>query len=146
MDAKDRESVGSIGLLLIRLFLGLGLAAHGYDKFFGEHGIAGFAGFLGTLGVPKPEMAAYVSATTELAGGILVALGLLTRPIALVVAFNMFVAAFTAHKGAYFLPKGMEYALNLGVVFLALFFTGPGRISLDYLIFGKKRERHRDDD
>jgi len=141
MNERQHESLASVGLLLIRLFLGLGLAAHGYGKFFGEHGIAGFTGFLKSLNVPSPEIAAYVSAGTELGGGILLAIGLLTRPIAVIVAFNMFVAAFTAHKGSYFItnnPPGMEYALNLGIVFLAFVFTGAGRISLDRAFFGKK--------
>ena len=144
MDAHQRKTLTYIGLLLIRVFLGLGLAAHGYDKYFGEHGIAGFAQFLGGLGVPSPQIAAYVSATTELVGGVLVALGLFARPIALIVAINMFVAAFTAHRGAYFLPNGMEYALNLAIVFLALAFTGPGRISLDYVLMAKRTRHHEE--
>ena len=148
MDARQRESLTSFGLLLIRVFLGLGLAAHGYGKFFGEHGIAGFAGALKSMKVPYPEIAAYVSAGTELLGGILIAIGLLTRLAAIPLAFNMFVAAFTAHWGSYFItnnPPGMEYALNLGIVFFALVFTGPGRVSLDYAMFAKRRDRRMDE-
>ncbi len=144
MDARQRDLFTSVGLLLIRLFLGLGLAAHGYDKFFGEHGVAGFAGFLKSLGVPNPEIAAYVSAGTELVCGALIAVGLLTRLAAIPLGFNMLVAAFTAHKASYFIfnsPPGKEYALNLGVVFLALAFTGAGRISIDRVINTKRRDR-----
>ena len=147
MHERQRESLASVGLFLIRLFLGLGLTVHGYGKFFGEHGIAGFAGFLKSLNIPSPEIAAYVSASTELGGGILVALGLLTRPVAAIVAINMFVAALTAHRGSYFItnnPPGMEYALNLGIVFLALVFTGAGRVSLDQMFFGERRYRELD--
>lgn len=143
MDAKQKKTMASVGLLLIRVFVGLGLAAHGYQKFFGEHGVAGFADFLAKLGVPSPQLAAYVSATTELAGGVLVALGLLTRPVAAIVAINMFVAAFTAHRGAYFLPNGMEYALNLAIVFLGLALTGPGRFSIDRNILANRSDRER---
>jgi putative oxidoreductase len=128
----------SVGLFLLRVFIGLGLTAHGYTKFFGEKGIAGFAGFLTSLGVPRPEIMAYVSAGTELVGGALIAIGLLTRVVAVPVAFNMFVAALTAHRASYFItntPPGMEYALNLGVIFLALVFTGAGRFSVDHAIF-----------
>lgn len=138
----QRDTMTSVGLLLPRLFVGLGLAAHGYTKFFGEHGIAGFAGFLKSMGVPSPETMAYVSAGTELVGGILVAIGLLTRVAAAPLAFNMFVAVITAHRTSYFItnnPPGMEYALNLGVVFLALVFTGPGKYSLDYGLFSRGR-------
>ncbi len=135
MGNKQRDTMTSIGLLLLRLFVGLGLAAHGYTKFFGEHGIAGFAGFLKSLGVPSPETMAYVSAGTELVGGVLVAIGLLTRLASVPLAFNMFVAVITVHRASYFItnnPPGMEYALNLGVVFLALVFTGPGIYSVDH--------------
>lgn len=131
----------SFGLLLIRVFLGLGLTAHGYSNFVGEKGISGFAGFLTTLNVPYPETAAYVSAGTELIGGVLLAFGFLTRFMALALAFNMFVAAATAHRTSYFItnsPPGMEYALNLGVVFFALVFTGPGRFSIDHGLFRRR--------
>ena len=142
MVSTRRFNLISVGLLLLRLFVGFGLAAHGFTKFFGEHGIAGFAGFLKSLGVPSPETMAYVSAGTELVGGVLVAIGLLTRLAAVPLAFNMFVAAFTAHRASYFItntPPGMEYALNLGVVFLALVFTGPGRYSLDQRLFSRDK-------
>lgn len=144
MDTRQREIVTSVGLLLIRVFLGLGLAAHGYTKFFGEPGVAGFAGFLKQLGVPNPEAAAYLSAGTELICGTLIALGLLTRLAAVPLAFNMFVAAFTAHKASYFItndPPGKEYALNLGIVFLALVFTGAGLFSLDAGLFRGRGKR-----
>ncbi len=139
LETKDR--VASAGLLLIRVFIGLGLAAHGWGKFFGEQGISGFAGFLEKLGVPSPQVAAYLSASTELVGGLLIAIGLLTRLVAVPLAFNMFVAVVTVHRSSYFLsndPPGMEYALNLGVIFLALVFTGAGRFSVDYALFRRK--------
>lgn len=140
MSNTVRDTMTSIALLLLRFFVGFGLAAHGYTKFFGEHGIAGFAGFLKSMNVPSPEVAAYMSATTELVGGILVGLGLLTRVAAVPLAFNMFVAALTAHRTSYFItntPPGMEYALNLGVVFLALVLIGPGKYSLDQCLFSR---------
>jgi len=142
MNNTRRDTMTSVGLLLLRLFVGFGLAAHGYTKFFGEHGIAGFAGFLKSLGVPSPETMAYVSAGTELVGGVLVAIGLLTRLASVPLAFNMFVAVFTVHRASYFItntPPGMEYALNLGIVFLALVFTGPGKYSVDQCLFCRNR-------
>lgn len=144
MGSKDRQTLNSLGLLLVRMFLGLGLAAHGFSKFFGESGIAGFAGFLKSLGVPSPNVMAYVSAGTELMGGVLVAIGLFTRPAAAIVAFNMFVAALTAHKSSYFItndPPGMEYALNLGVVFFALALTGGGRFAVDQSLASRARRQ-----
>ncbi len=137
---RRRDTMTSVALLLLRLFVGFGLAAHGFTKFFGEYGISGFAGFLKSMGVPAPQTMAYVSAGTELVGGVLVGIGLLTRLAAAPLAFNMFVAVLTAHRGSYFItntPPGMEYALNLGVVFLALVLTGPGKYSVDQRLFAR---------
>ncbi|MFN3484989.1 MAG: DoxX family protein [Planctomycetota bacterium] len=126
-----REALPSAGLLLVRLSVGLCLAAHGAQKFF-QFGISGFAGHLASMGFPAPGLLAFLSASAEFGGGLLVAAGLLTRPAALALTINMLVAAFAVHaKDGYFLPKGMEYALNLAAVFAALVLTGAGRFSLD---------------
>ena len=132
MKLLANEKAASAGLLILRMFLGLGLMAHGYQKFF-LFGISGFAGFLEKLGAPAPQLSAGLSASTELAGGLLVALGLFTRPAAAALAFNLFVASFLAHSG-YFItntPPGREYALNLAAAFVALALTGAGQFSLD---------------
>lgn len=132
MNPTTKDRAASAGLLVLRLFLGLGLMAHGYQKFF-LFGINGFAGFLGSLGAPAPVPAAWLSASTELVGGLLIALGLFTRLAAVPLAINMLVAALIAHSG-YFItntPPGREYALNLAAAFVALALTGAGRYSID---------------
>ncbi|HZE97601.1 MAG TPA: DoxX family protein [Planctomycetota bacterium] len=135
MNPLTKDKATSAGLLVLRLFLGLGLMAHGWQKFF-VFGVSGFAGLLEKLGAPAPYASAWLSAGTELAGGLLIALGLLTRLAAIPLAFNMAVAAFLAHSG-YFItntPPGREYALNLGAAFVALALTGAGRFSIDNLL------------
>jgi putative oxidoreductase len=137
MNGTNPTRTASAGLLILRLFLGLGIAAHGWTKFFGPHGLRDFAGHLASMGVPRPEWAAALSAGTELVGGALLAAGLLTRLAALPLAFNMIVAVLLVHRGSYFLsnqPPGMEYALNLAAAFAALALLGPGRFSLDHLL------------
>ncbi|HVR83602.1 MAG TPA: DoxX family protein [Planctomycetota bacterium] len=133
MSPFTKDQATSAGLLILRLFLGLGLGAHGYQKFF-LFGVSGFAGFLEKLGAPFPQISAWLSASTELAGGLLIALGLITRPAAVLLAINMAIAALLAHSG-YFItntPPGREYALNLAAAFVALALTGAGRFSLDH--------------
>ncbi|HEV3029761.1 MAG TPA: DoxX family protein [Planctomycetota bacterium] len=133
MSSLTKDKATSAGLLVLRLFLGLGLAAHGYQKVF-LFGINGFAGLLEKLGTPLPQASAWLSASTELAGGLLIALGLFTRPAAVSLAINMAVAAFLAHSG-YFItntPPGREYAVNLAAAFVALALTGAGQYSLDH--------------
>jgi len=132
MDPITKDKATSAGLLILRLFLGLGLVAHGYQKFF-IFGVSGFAGLLRQLGAPAPLASAWLSASTELVGGALIALGLFTRLAAIPLAVNMAVAAFLAHSG-YFItntPPGREYALNLAAAFAALALTGAGRFSID---------------
>jgi putative oxidoreductase len=129
--AKDTAS--SAGLLILRLFVGLGFVAHGYQKFF-VYGVSGFAGLLEKLGAPAPYASAWLSAGTELVGGLLIALGLFTRLAAVPLAINMLVASFLAHAG-YFItntPPGREYALNLAATFVALALTGAGQFSIDH--------------
>jgi putative oxidoreductase len=132
-DASD------VGLLILRLVLGLTLAAHGYNKFFGGGRIPGTAGWFESIGMKYGKFQAVVAATTEISAGLGLAAGLLTPiPAAGFVAL-MLVAAWTVHRhnGFFIVKEGWEYNLILAVTAVAIATTGPGRLSLDYLIFGK---------
>ncbi len=83
---------------------------------------------------------AWTAAITEFAGGLLVALGLLCRFGALGLAVAMGVAAFLVHRGAWDARSGgMEFPAILMCAALALVFTGPGRFSIDGMLFGRKK-------
>lgn len=141
-----------LALLLLRL-AGLGLAfAHGWGKVTalasgqGDRLIAAIE----ALGFPLPTFFAWAAALSELAGGLLVALGLATRVAAGFAAFTMTVAAFVRHRFHLQLPAALglldpseqelerwgnpELALVYLVVLLALVLVGPGRLSLDRLV------------
>ena len=101
--------------------------------------IDGFAGFLDSLGVPYPEANAWLAAGTEFGGGVLLVLGLLTRFSATGVAIAMGVAAFLVHRGSWDArSSGMELPAMLMCMAIALIFTGPGRFSVDALLFKSK--------
>ena len=125
-------------LLFLRIALGAIFVAHGSQKIF-VFGHAGVAGFLTTLGVPLPNISAYLLMAAEFGGGILLLLGLLTRIAALSILIAMLVALFEVHlsKG-FFLPEGFEYVFMLIFSSLALLIAGGGRFAIDPLIFGKK--------
>lgn len=90
------------------------------------------------MGIPYPELAALASGIAELGGGIALATGILTRPVALAVAFNMGVAVRKAHwKVGFYGQGGYELALLLGSAALSLALTGPGDISIDRLFSSK---------
>jgi putative oxidoreductase len=126
----------SVGLLILRLVVGLNLAAHGAQKlfgWFGGYGIAGTGQFLEQLGFRPGRLHAAQAAIAEVGGGLFLALGLLTPVAAAALVAVMFVAAVSVHlKGGFFLQGGgYEYTLVLGGAALALAFTGPGALSLD---------------
>lgn len=128
-----------IGLLVLRMVLGLTLAAHGAQKlfgWFGGPGLEGLAGWLGSIGFRAPRFNAALAALSETGGGLLLALGLLT-PVAAAAYFAvMAVAGISVHRKAGFFAQqgGYEYTLVLGLAALSLAFTGPGALSLDALL------------
>jgi putative oxidoreductase len=125
------------GLLLLRVVLGLTMAAHGYNKFFGKGGLKGTAGWFDSMGMKPGMFHARVAATTEMSAGIGLAVGLLTPiPAAGFVAL-MLVAAWTVHRpnGFFIVKEGWEYNLILAVTAVAVATIGPGKFSLDYALF-----------
>ncbi|MGA8547698.1 MAG: DoxX family protein [Mycobacterium sp.] len=127
-----------LGLLILRLVLGLTLAAHGYNKFFGGGRIPGTAGWFESIGMKYGKLQAVAAASTEISAGLGLAAGLLTPiPAAGFVAL-MFVAAWTVHRpnGFFIVKEGWEYNLVLALSAVAVATIGPGQYSLDWLIFG----------
>lgn len=115
------------GLLVLRLVFGLALAfAHGMHKLPpSERFITG----VGEMGFPAPVFFAWCASLAEAAGGLFLALGLLTRPAAFFVLFTMGVAFFLRHAGDPF--DKQELSLLYGTAALCLLLAGPGRFSLD---------------
>jgi putative oxidoreductase len=87
------------------------------------------------MGIPYPQAAAKTSGLTELAGGVALAAGIMTRPIALAVAFNMGIAVWKAHwKNGFYGQGGYEFPLLLGTSAMTLALTGPGAVSIDGIV------------
>ena len=125
---------------LIRVVCGLFLMPHGAQKlfgWFGGYGLAATGEFFATkLGLQPGFLVALLSGLVEFGGGALLVLGLLTRPAALGVVILMAVAVFAVHlpNGYFWTDLGYEYPLMWGLVALAIFFRGGGKLSLDRLI------------
>jgi putative oxidoreductase len=119
-----------LGLLFLRLS-GAAFATHGYQKIF-QGDMSKFAAEFGAKGFPVPSAFAWVTALTELLGGLLVAFGLYTRFGAAFAAVIMFVAAFLLHASEDFRTREME--LLYLVVMLAVACLGPGKWSLDGVV------------
>ena len=129
----------AIGLLLIRLVLGILMAAHGSQKlfsWFGGYGLTGTGTFFEQLGFRPGRLFAAAAGWTEVLGGVLVAVGL-GGPIgpALMVSV-MIVAVVSVHwgHGLFAATNGIEVPLLYAAGAAALAFTGWGRYSLDALL------------
>jgi putative oxidoreductase len=120
----------NIGLVILRIFVGLGMAfGHGINKLPVSEG---FIESVGKLGFPIPGLFAWSAGIVEFFGGILLALGLLTRPSSFFLVFTMAVAAFIRHADDPF--SGKEKALLYMMVFLFFLFTGSGKYALDRVL------------
>ncbi len=120
----------------MRLTLGAIMTVHGYHKVFG--GLSHFAHMVGGMGLPV--WLGYLSAFTELLGGLLILIGLFTRPAALAIFINLCVAIWKVHlhNGLMGSPDrpGFEFPLAAATLAFALIFFGAGAISLDHVLRG----------
>ena len=124
-----------LGLLILRLVGGLTLAiAHGFGK---VPPAQGFVEMIGRMGLPLPAEAAWAAALAETAAALLVVIGLLTRPGALILTIHFLVIVFWVHRADPFQDK--EPAVLFLMWAATLLFAGPGRISLDWIAAGRGR-------
>lgn len=124
-----------IGLLVLRVCVGIVFMAHGSQKvfgLFGGPGIKGVAQFLTSLGFAPATLWAYVLGCTELIGGILVILGLFTRGAAALLFVIMTIAIITVHlqKGFFAQNGGFEFPFIIAGVCIALVLMGSGKYAL----------------
>ncbi len=120
----------NLGLLILRLVVGLLFVGHGAQKLFGiwgGHGLKGTAGFFEAIGLKPGHVHATAAAVMEFGGGALLALGLVTPVASLALIAVMTAAIISVHfaKGLWVTNGGYEYNLVLASVALALAATGP---------------------
>jgi len=134
--SKDNKD---LGLLLLRIGIGIAFIAHGYPKLF-MGGAVGLTKGLAAAGIPGGLFAAYLAGIAEFFGGIALVLGLFFRPLMVVMAINMLVALiFHLNLGDPYVKY--SHALESGILFIALIIIGPGKFSIDEKLFGSARER-----
>jgi putative oxidoreductase len=136
--ASAAAPTASTAALVLRLAFGFLFAAHGAQKFF-EWTIPGTQAAFAQMGIAAADLVAPAVAILELAGGIALILGLLTRPLGALLALDMLGALFLVHApaGVFVADGGYELVLALAAGAAALALFGGGRFSLDQLIFGR---------
>ncbi len=124
------QRLQDLSWLVVRVVFGLGMAVfHGWPKLSNEGKMEGFAATVrDTVGLPFPTFFAWTAAITETVGGVLLAIGLVTRPAATMLAGTMVVALWRHRVDPF---AKMELALLYLAVMLVFVVAGGGRYALD---------------
>ncbi|MDN3015913.1 DoxX family protein [Paenibacillus sp. BSR1-1] len=130
----------NIGLLIIRLVIGLLFVGHGAQKlfgWFGGHGLKGTGGWFESIGMKPGVTMALIAGLAEFVGGILFALGLLTPVAGILIAGTMAMAIIKVHapNGLWITSNGYEFNLTLLAVAIGVALIGPGKYALDAFLF-----------
>ena len=130
----------NLGLLIIRLVVGVLFIGHGAQKlfgWFGGYGLKGTGGWFESIGMKPGVTMALFAGLAELIGGILFAVGFLTPLAALLIAGTMIMAIVKVHapNGLWATSNGYEYNLTLLAVAIGVALTGPGKYALDIIFF-----------
>lgn len=130
--------VKDVALFFARLTMAYGFYTPAMNKWSDIDAVAAWFG--NSLGIPFPTLNAYMAATTELLGVILLTLGLFTRLISLPLMVVMVVAIITVHLGNGFSAgdNGFEIPLYYFLFLLIFLANGAGKYSLDNVIFGEE--------
>lgn len=117
-----------------RVVFGLIFASHGWAKRFSGGGLDGTAGWFDSIGMKPGKLHANLASTTEMATGVLLALGLLTSFAAAGIVGVMVVAGWAVHRanGFFIVKNGWEYTFVVALIAVAIAGLGPGRWSIDH--------------
>ena len=129
----------NVGLLILRIVVGLLFAGHGAQKlfgWFGGRGMAGSTGMMERLGMSPAPVWAWINALAEFLGGLGLLFGLLTPLAAVGLLGSMIVAIVKVHwpKGVWNTNGGFEFPLTMATVAFVVGLTGPGFYSLDRIL------------
>jgi putative oxidoreductase len=138
----NQSRLTTVALTVLRVILGFLFAAHGWQK-FNEWTIAGTQASFAKMGVPAADIMAPAVAVLELAGGAALILGILTRVVAALLVLDMLGALFLVHApaGVFAANGGYELVLLLAAAAFTLALAGPGRLSVDRALFGRRTSR-----
>ena len=138
--SKTLNSDAGLSATVLRITLAVIFMAHGAQKlfaWFGGYGLEGTGQWMESIGLAPGYLMALMAGSAEFFGGLFLALGLLVRPSAIVLAFTMLVAIVTVHlqNGLFMSNNGYEFGLALLAASVSLAFSGAGKYALDNGIY-----------
>jgi putative oxidoreductase len=130
------QSISGLAYPFIRFVTGAMLVPHGWRKFVDSGTQKSVVELFHKLGLEPAGILYWLVGSLELFGGIMLAIGLFTRPVALAIAIEMLVISFDVYgpNGFFAGARGYEHTLLWGLVALAIAARGGGRQSADRLI------------
>ncbi|UJF20033.1 DoxX family protein [Vibrio sp. SS-MA-C1-2] len=136
---KIFSSNSTLAPLVLRIPVGITFMLHGSQKlfgWFGGYGLEATGQWMASIGLEPGYLMALLAGGVEFFGGIVLIIGLLTRPAAFGLAMTMLVAIVTTHlaNGFFMSNNGYEFALALLAASTSLIFSGAGKASIDQLI------------
>ena len=140
LSKKILQNFQSLSLLLARLAVAYGFLDPALRKWAD---IGAIAEWFGSIGIPFPILNAYMAATTELLGVVLLTIGLFTRIISIPLMVIMVVAIMTVHLVHGFAAGDNGFEIPLYYMLFLLIFAshGAGKFSLDYFLFEKDEKK-----
>jgi len=135
---SSNDVLFSISLLLLRGTIGIILFVVGAGKvlgWFNGMGMEQTIKMFSQIGISTPFT--YLSCYTEFIGGLLITIGIFTRPVAFIVMINMIVATYVALPGGFLAPNGAVLPFTFLICSIAILIAGPMNYSIDNLLFIK---------
>jgi putative oxidoreductase len=129
------------GIALVRIAVGVLLVFHGWQV-FESHDMNGFADLLFNMSIPFPEAMAYTGKLVELTGGFFLVLGLFTRLMTALLFLTFIFITFVMGEGKFLTDNQLPFLYAL--ISLLFFFTGAGRLSIDYILFINRNDDNKD--
>ncbi len=122
--------------LALRIPAAIIFIAHGAQKlfaWFGGYGLEGTGQWMASIGLEPGYQMALMAGSAEFFGGIALLMGLMVRPVALMLAVTMLVAIYSVHfvNGLFMSANGYEFALALFAISVSLVISGAGKFSVD---------------
>ena len=129
------------GIALVRIAAGVMLIYHGW-QLFERYDMNVFSELLFNMAMPFPEAMAYTGKIVELIGGVFLILGLFTRLMTAILFATFMTITFAVGEGKIFSDNQLPFLYAL--ISLTFFFTGAGRISIDFILFMNRKEDNQE--